>query len=45
MAIDKEQYPRNSYSDEDRKLIISLLNEYAEKLLNISEEIDKQQRF
>jgi hypothetical protein len=45
MAIDKEQYPRNSYSDEDRKLIISLLNEYAEKLLNICEEIDKQQRF
>jgi small-conductance mechanosensitive channel len=31
-------------SDEDRKLIISLLNEYAEKLLNICEQISKHQR-
>ncbi|TRU50210.1 MAG: hypothetical protein EWV49_09660 [Microcystis aeruginosa Ma_QC_Ch_20071001_S25] len=31
-------------SEEDRKLIISLLNEYSEKLLNICEQIDRQQR-
>lgn len=30
--------------EEDRKLIISLLNEYSEKLLNICEQIDRQQR-
>jgi hypothetical protein len=31
-------------SEEDRKLIISLLNEYSEKLLKICEQIDRQQR-
>ena len=31
-------------SEEDRKLIISLLNEYSEKLLNMCEQIDRQQR-
>lgn len=30
--------------EEDRKLIISLLNEYSEKLLNMCEQIDRQQR-
>jgi hypothetical protein len=30
--------------EEDRKLIISLLNEYSEKLLKICEQIDRQQR-
>ncbi|MFM6482450.1 MAG: hypothetical protein ACKPIF_09885, partial [Microcystis panniformis] len=30
--------------EEDRKLIISLSNEYSEKLLNICEQIDRQQR-
>jgi len=32
------------FDQEDRKLIISLLNEYSEKLLNICEQIDRQQR-
>lgn len=32
------------FDEEDRKLIISLLNEYSEKLLKICEQIDRQQR-
>lgn len=44
MAIDKEQYPRNSYNDGDGRIIASLLKEYAEKLLNICEQISKHQR-
>lgn len=50
MATSKE-YPNKEevYSDEDRKLIVSLLDEYAQKLMNICEkidhQIDKSQRF
>ena len=43
MATSKE-YPNQEeveiYSDEDRKLIVSLLDEYAQKLMNICEKID-----
>ena len=41
MATSKE-YPNKgeTYSNEDRKLIISLLDEYAQKLMNICEKID-----
>jgi hypothetical protein len=50
MATSKEQpgkeQPRGEevYSNEDRKLIISLLNEYSEKLLHVCEQIDKYQK-
>lgn len=56
MATSKEQpgkeQPRGEevysteevYSNEDRKLIISLLNEYSEKLLRVCEQIDKYQK-
>jgi UDP-N-acetylmuramyl pentapeptide phosphotransferase/UDP-N-acetylglucosamine-1-phosphate transferase len=44
MATSKEQQGSEVYTNEDRKIIISLLNEYAEKLLNVCERIDKHQK-
>jgi hypothetical protein len=44
MAASKEQSGKEAdYSDEDQKLIISLLNEYSAKLLHICEQIDEHE--
>lgn len=45
MATSKEQQGSEEvYSNEDRKLIISLLNEYSEKLLRVCDQIDKHEK-
>lgn len=46
MTTSKEQQPisEESYSNEDKKVIVSLLNEYSEKLLHICYQIDKQKK-
>jgi cytochrome c-type biogenesis protein CcmE len=47
MTTSKEQQPaisKESYSKEDEKLIISLLNEYSNKLMLVFYKIDKQKK-
>ncbi|MEM8638199.1 MAG: hypothetical protein AAGG51_05160 [Cyanobacteria bacterium P01_G01_bin.54] len=44
MTIDKERSSEGIYSEEDRKIIVSLLNEYSEKLLDMCNRLDVQQR-
>jgi uncharacterized membrane protein (DUF485 family) len=40
----QQQISEESYSNEDKKIIVSLLNEYSEKLLQVCYQIDKQKK-
>lgn len=47
MTTRKEQQqsiPEESYSNDDQKLIVSLLNEYSDKLLHVCHQIDKRRK-
>ena len=44
MDVSKEPFRQEIYDDEDKKIIISLLNEYSQKLLDICERIEINRR-